>query len=156
MAVPKIFICGIGNKLKGDDGVGPHVIEKLKEKELPENITVEDFGISGFKTALEIGNYDKVIFVDAVQRGEKPGSLYKSELNREEFLENPSLASCSVSLHESDLEKILSSAASLHSFPHTVVVIGCEPEDLSTGLGLSQSVKKSVDTIVEMVLEEID
>lgn len=151
----KVFICGIGNRLKRDDGFGPYVIDKLKERKLPENITVEDFGISGFKTAIEIGNYDKVIFVDAVQSGEKPGALYRSRLNKEEFSKNPNLAACSVSLHESDLEKILASAASIDSYPDDVIIIGCEPEDLSAGLGLSDKVNESVDKTIEMVLEEI-
>lgn len=153
--LPKIFICGIGNRLKRDDGIGSYVIQELKKRELPENITMEDFGISGFKTALEIGNYDKVIFVDAIQSGKKPGELYKSTLNREEFLERPSLSSCSVSLHESDLEKILSSAAVINTYPKEVVIIGCEPKDLSQGLELSDEIKKGVSKIIDLILEEI-
>ena len=156
MTKQKVFVCGIGNKLKRDDGLGSFVVEKLKKRELPANVTVEDFGISGFKTALEIGNYDKVIFIDAVQKGRNPGEIYTSTLKREEFLESQSLDSRSVSVHESDLEKILASAAAIHVYPDEGLIIGCEPEDLSVGLGLSEKVEKSVDKIVEMVINQIN
>lgn len=155
MPLPKILICGIGNKLKKDDGLGPCIIQELEKKVLPSNITLSDFGTSAFKTALEIGNYDKVIFVDAIQSGKQPGEICKISLGKEDFIQSASLSSFSVSFHESDLEKILTTATLIKSYPPKAVVIGCEPEDLSHGLGLSNTVEKAISKICDLILDEI-
>ncbi len=155
MPLPRILICGIGNRLKKDDGIGPYLIEELEKRVLPPNVSFMDFGISGFKTALEIGKYDKVIFVDAIQRGEQPGQIYRITLSKEDLWQSSSLSSFTISLHESDLERILATAALIDNYPKEVVILGCEPKDLSFGLSLSQEVKKQVSKIIDLILDEI-
>ena len=155
MSLPRILICGVGNKLKKDDGLGPYIIEELEKQVLPENVSLLDFGTSGFKTALEIGKYHKVIFVDAIQLGNQPGQIYKTTLSKQDLSENPSLSSFTISLHESDLEKILTTASLIGNYPKEVVVLGCEPEDLSFGLGLSGKVENAVSKIIDLILKEI-
>ena len=155
LPLPRILICGIGNSLKKDDGIGPYVTEELEKRVLPPNVSLMDFGTSGFKAALEIGNYDKVIFVDAIQRGKQSGQVYRITLSKEDLLQSPSLTSFTVSLHESDLERILATAALIDNYPKEVVVIGCEPKDLSFGLSLSKEVKKAVSKIIDLILDEI-
>lgn len=115
-----------------------------------------DFGISGFKAALEIGNYDKVIVVDSVKAGKQPGQVYRIALSKEDLLHSPSLSSFTVSLHESDLERILATAALIDSYPKEVVIIGCEPKDLSFDLNLSKEVKGAISQIIDLILDEIE
>lgn len=155
MISTSILVCGIGNTLKRDDGLGPYMIRELEQKRLPVNVTLADFGISGFKTALEIGRYDKVIFIDAMQTGMKPGEVIKTTITEQDLTGSESLSSFSVSLHESDLQKILTSASLINNYPKEVVVVGCEAQDLSVGLGLSEQVRKAADAIIDLVLEEI-
>jgi len=154
-SLPKILICGVGNRLKRDDGTGPHVVDQLQDQELPANVTLLDFGISAFKTALHIGEYDKVIFVDAIQSGNEPGHVYKNTICRDDLSESPSLGAFGLSLHESDLEQILATASMLDSYPKEVVLVGCEPDDLELGLGLSESVEKAVGEIIKLLLSDI-
>lgn len=155
LSLSRILICGVGNKLKKDDGLGPYIIEELEKQVLPANVSLLDFGTSGFKTALEIGKYHKVIFVDAIQLGNQPGQIYKTTLSKQDLLESPSLSSFAISLHEGDLEKILTTATLIGNYPKEVVVLGCEPEDLSFGLGLSRKVEKAVSKIIDLILKEI-
>lgn len=155
MPLPKILVCGIGNTLKKDDGIGPYVIEALGKRVLPANVSLSDFGTSGFKAALEIGEYHKVIVVDAIQLGNKPGRIYKIPLSKQDFLESSSLGSFTISLHESGLEKILIIATLTNNYPKEVIVLGCEPEDLSFGLGLSGEVEKAVNRLIDLILNEI-
>jgi hydrogenase maturation protease len=150
----KILICGLGNKLKGDDGIGPFVVEELERRALPPDVDLIDFGTSGFKCALEIGRYDKVIFIDAIEAGEQPGQIHRIRLKKEDLLDSPSLSSFAISLHESDLEKILATAALLNNYPREVVVIGCEPKDISFGLDLSREAKQAINKIIALALEE--
>ncbi len=155
MPPQRILICGLGNKLKRDDGIGPFVIEELEKRALPENISLIDFGTSGFKTALEIGSYDRVIFIDAIKRDKQPGQVYRTTLSKEDLVNSPSLASFAISLHESDLERILATAALMDNYPREVIILGCEPKDLSFGLSLSREVKKAASKIIDLALNEI-
>jgi hydrogenase maturation protease len=148
----KILVCGIGNRLKSDDGLGSYVIEKLSELTLPANVTLRDFGNAGIACVLEIGDYDKVIFIDAIKQGKEAGKVYRIIPKKETFkTENFSV----FSLHEYDLNKILQTANSINSFPKEVVILGCEPKDLSFGLDLSWEVKIAVDKIIDLILKEI-
>jgi len=149
------LICGLGNPLKLDDGIGPSVITELEKRELPEDVELADFGISGFKCALGIADYDKVVFVDAIQMGREPGKIYRVALTEQELLDSPSLNSFTFSLHESDLEMILATAALLGNYPKEVVIIGCEPKDAGYGVGLSPEVERAREDIIQFVLKEI-
>ena len=150
----KILICGLGNPLKHDDGLGPSVIAELEKQAISDDICLRDFGTSGFKCALEIGGYDRVVFVDAVQTGKKPGQIYRIELSREDLLDSPSLSSFAFSLHESDLERVLATAALLDGYPGEVVIIGCKPKETTFGVGLSPEVEKAMKRVIELVLAE--
>jgi len=140
--------------LKCDDGLGPSIIAELEKRALPDNVSLIDFGISGFKCALGIVDYDKVVFVDAVQTGKQPGQIYKINLSKQDLLNSPSLSSFAVSLHESDMERILTTAALLDGYPQEVVIIGCEPADTTFRVGLSEEIEKAVPTIIDLILEE--
>ncbi len=72
----KVVIIGVGNILRGDDGLGPKFIELLKDfasdkfipidaGEVPENYTGKILKLSP----------DVVLFVDAVEIGESPGTV---------------------------------------------------------------------------------
>jgi hydrogenase maturation protease len=152
----KILICGVGNKLKKDDGLGPYIIEKLEHEKLPENVELADFGISGFKCALNLEGYDKVVFVDAISLpGFVPGRLHCLRLSKEDVMASPNLSSFSVSLHETDLERILATAAVLNIYPPQVVIIGCQPQDTSVNLGLTAEVEKAVPQIIDLIMAEL-
>jgi hydrogenase maturation protease len=151
----KILICGLGNQLKHDDGLGPCVIAELEKQTIPEDVCLRDFGTSGFKCALEIGGYERVVFVDAVQTGKEPGQIYRINLPKEDLLDRPSLSSFAFSLHESDLERVLATAALLDSYPGEVIIIGCEPKETTFGIGLSPEVEKAMKRVIELVLAEV-
>ena len=155
MADKKILICGIGNKLRKDDGVGPYIIEVLEKHALPEHVQCIDAGVSAFKTALLIGKYWKAIFIDAIEKHNPAGHVYRIPIPMEDFKHAHSQTPVVFSFHESNLENILSTAISLQSYPKEVVVTGCEPKTTSSVLGFSQEVKKSVNTIINLIYKEI-
>ena len=70
----------MGNIFLGDDGFGVEVALSLSKRQLPEGVTVKDFGIRGFDLAYALLDpWDLVIIVDALPRGEAPGTLYVVE-----------------------------------------------------------------------------
>jgi hydrogenase maturation protease len=131
------------------------VVDELQKRSLPANVLLADFGTSAFRTALEIGEYDKVVFVDAIRLGERPGHVHRGVMGRDDLARSSPLTSFAFSLHESDLDGILATAASINGLPEEVVVVGCEPGDVSLGLGLSNEVEGAIAEIVNLVLEEI-
>ena len=152
----RTLICGVGNKLKRDDGLGPFVIEQLEDTPMPEGVDVVDYGISGFKCALKLEGYDKVVFVDAISLpGFEPGRLHRLKITKEKLMKSPKLSDFSLSMHETDLERIMATAAVLNIYPDEVVIIGCEPFDTAVGLGLTKSVEAAVPKIIELVLKEL-
>jgi hydrogenase maturation protease len=152
----KTLICGLGSKLQGDDGLGPYVIEELEKEDQPEGVALADYGISGFKCALNLARYDRVIFVDAVSLpGRVPGTLHRLHIPREKLSGRPTLGDVGISMHETDLPRILATAAALGTAPQEIIVIGCQPADTRVRLGLSPRVEKAVPAIIEMVKAEL-
>jgi hydrogenase maturation protease len=150
-----ILVCGIGSKLQGDDGLGPYVIEELEKRGGIEGAQLADYGISGFKCALNLKGYSKVIFIDAISLpGYEPGRLHIFRIPREKVSGHPMLSDANLSMHETDLPRILASAAVMDTYPDQAVVIGCQPADTSVKLGLSPEVKKAVPVILKAVLKE--
>jgi hydrogenase maturation protease len=76
----RILVAGVGNIFLGDDGFGVEVALALSNRPLPESVKVKDFGIRGFDLAYALLDpWDAVIIVDALPRGEAPGTLYVVE-----------------------------------------------------------------------------
>ena len=152
----RILVCGVGNKLKRDDGLGPFVIEQLETRVIPPGVELADYGISGFKCALKLEGYQKVVFVDAISLpGSAPGRLHRLKINKDKLLKSPKLSDFSVSMHETDLERIMATAAVLNIYPDEVIIIGCEPSDTAVGLGFSKPVEAAVPKIIDLVLQEL-
>ena len=72
-----ILILGIGNILLKDEGVGVHVVRRMKEMSFPKNVELLDGGTAGFDLVDFIGGYRKLIVIDAVNGGERPGTIYR-------------------------------------------------------------------------------
>jgi len=152
----KILICGLGSKLQGDDGLGPYVIEELEKKGAPDGVDLADYGISGFKCALYLENYERVIFVDAVELpGHEPGDIHRLRIPREKLGGLPTLGEIGISMHETDLPRILATAAALGTAPAEIVVIGIQPVDTSVRFGLSPKVAQAVPQIINLIEAEL-
>ena len=76
----KVFVLGIGNAMRGDDGAGSLCSEDLAEKLSPEvesvfrSVTAHDVP-ENFTGVIRAFGPDLVIVVDAVLAGEAPGSV---------------------------------------------------------------------------------
>ncbi len=78
----RTLILGCGNILFGDDGFGPAVIEHLlSHYDIPEDIYVMDVGTGVrkllFTLALSPGNTQRIILIDSVDKGRKPGEIFE-------------------------------------------------------------------------------
>lgn len=151
MQQKRILVLGVGNVLLRDEGVGVRIIEKLHaEYRFSPNVELMDGGTLGLRLLDPIANSDTVIVVDAVQNGQKPGTLYRldvDELNKRVTFKN--------SLHQLDMLETLAYAEVLGNRPEAVIV-GVEPADISPwGTELTEVVQGCVQELCRRVLEEI-
>jgi hydrogenase maturation protease len=149
----RVLVAGIGNVFFADDGFGVAVAQRLQERELPRGVDVVDFGIRGMDLVFALGEgYDVALFVDAVPRGEEPGTVFLIEPQLGESDEPVMLDA-----HGMDPVKVLTLAGQLGPVPERILVVGCEPLTGVSGdqeelVGeLSDPVRAAVDVAVEMV-----
>lgn len=74
----KTLILGLGNPIRGDDGVGIRVAEELKKQIKDENVEVKEGSVGGLGILGLIQGYDKVIVVDSIRTKEgRLGQIHK-------------------------------------------------------------------------------
>lgn len=144
----KILIIGIGNLLCRDEGIGVHVIERMKALELPDHVELLDIGTSTMDLISYLDGVKKLIVIDAMKAGGIPGTIYKCR--PEDLLPTEDGP---ISLHEIGLIETLDMVKKKGLEMHTVI-FGVEPKVLDWGMELSDEVKSKIPAIIEAVLKE--
>lgn len=151
----RILVAGIGNIFKGDDAFGVEVAQRLARRPLPAGVKVVDFGIRGIDlTYALLDGYPFVVLVDAVQRGEPPGtvSLIEPEWSADE---KPDPLDLAIAPHDLDPAKVLRLVKALGGRCDRLVLVGCEPatfgDEEEGAMGLSPPVAAAVDEAVKAI-----
>lgn len=147
----RILIIGIGNILKGDDGLGVRVAEILSQRELPAGVVVEEVGTPGLDLINRFEGWQKVILVDAVKMGAQPGTWKRFSPQDVRLIAIGNV----LSLHEPDLASVLELAQAMNMLPDEIVIYGVEPQNLTFMAPLSSPVEAIMNTIAEQILSEI-
>ncbi|MGI8863959.1 MAG: hydrogenase maturation protease [Solirubrobacteraceae bacterium] len=153
----QILVAGIGNAWMRDDGFGGEVAKLLESRELPDGVQVMDFGSGGLDLAYEVmRGYDALILIDVSRQGEKPGTLYVMEADRDDVdgqVEDGQM----LDPHGMDPETVLRFVKYVGGWPGRVFVVACEPEIVEdVGFGLSDAVSGSLGRAADVVLETIE
>jgi hydrogenase maturation protease len=156
-ALRSILIAGVGNSWLRDDGFGGEVARRLQEAELPPGVSVMDAGTGGLDLAYEVmRGYDALVVIDVSPQGGEPGTLYVMEPDEEAVpggIEDGDV----INPHAMDPQTVLRFVKSVGAWPGRVVVIACEPAQVSEmGWGLSERVQDAVGRAVALVLETVD
>ena len=155
---PWLLVAGIGNVFLADDGFGVAVADRLARSDVPPGVHIEDYGIRGMDLAYAMADYEVVVLVDAVPRGEPPGTLYVIEPEVES--ERPAAPDA----HGMDPVQVLALARALGGELPRVLVVGCEPAVRMSGAeeevvaDLSEPVRAAIDgavSLVESLIEDL-
>lgn len=146
----KVVVLGVGNLLLTDEGVGVHLIQKLREMEIGEGVELVDGGTSLLDFIPQREDVSKLIIVDAIKLGGKPGTTYKIYVD-DSLLKG---AKGMISLHQLGVVETLAIAQKMGKLPHTVI-IGIEPKEIGYGLELSQEIEREMGKMVNLILEEV-
>jgi hydrogenase maturation protease len=157
----RLLIAGVGNIFLGDDGFGVEVVGRLTKLDLPDWVTVADYGISGMHLAYDLASgVHTAILVDAMPRGDEPGTVYVVEPDRQAagVADRATKAGPAAFFdgHGMQPDVVLGMLDTLGASVEKVLIVGCEPASIDYGIGLSEPVTAAVDGAVQTVLDLID
>jgi len=137
----KVSIVGIGNRLRGDDGVGPEIIKRV-ENPLP-SLLLFDVGEApeNYLGKIVRQKPDAIVFIDAVDFDAPPGTIKVMETDD---IRNESLSTHNVSLNL--VAKYLQRETSADVF-----LLGIQPETTEFGREISRPVREGLEKIVKML-----
>jgi hydrogenase maturation protease len=136
-----ILIAGLGNILMRDDGAGVHVIREILGHPIAHTKAIE-IGCAVFDSLHELEKAEKILFIDAMEAGGPPGSVYLCDMSEiDGNIEKGSLHHLSV---------INAMQIFLQGKTSTIKLIGIEPEIIDYGLELSYSVLRAVPKACEI------
>ncbi|HTL31220.1 MAG TPA: hydrogenase maturation protease [Tepidisphaeraceae bacterium] len=152
---PRILIACIGNIFLGDDAFGVHVAKKLQGVTFPPNVRVTDFGIRGIDlTYALLDSCDIAILVDAVPRGEAPGTVYVIEPDVSDGAGIP-ITPDLLEAHSMNPVKMLRAVSAMGGQVKRVLLLGCEPTpmdpDIDMSGDLSAPVAAAIDPAVKLL-----
>lgn len=150
------MVLGIGNPLRGDDGVGIRVLEMLKVSVLPKDILLLEAGVPGFGLVTHLQEWSEsgggqVTLVDAVCMGETPGVWRRFTPEEVRLI----ASSESLSLHQIDVANSLALADAVGVLPKNIVIYGIEPACIDWKMGISTQVSACLPDLVQNILSEL-
>lgn len=145
------LILGVGNILLGDEGIGIRVVEELENRfSFPEEIMLLDGGTAGIELLRYIEGRDLLIVIDAMRAGLAPGTVFKVEGDdvAKRFMTK-------ISPHQIGLSDLLAAGILTDQIPKQILLFGVEPEQLETGIALSDCVEASLEKIIGAIFDEL-
>jgi hydrogenase maturation protease len=145
------LILGLGNPLMADDGAGIQVAELLRQEPLPAEVEIQDGGTAGLGLVPQLANYRRVILIDCVRFGGRPGDWRRFALQETELLGKAG----TLSLHHASLRDALLLAEALEMLPPEVIIYGVQPERVEWDHPMSSDVAAALPLIAQAVLDEV-
>jgi hydrogenase 3 maturation protease len=140
----KVLILGIGNVIKGDDGAGPAVCEKLKTVKIRAEVIDVGTVPENYIGPIIKRSPENLLIVDATDFGATPGSIRMFEtgdLNSYAFTTHTLSPHLFVDMIHKEIDV-------------EVYLIGIQPRQVELGQSLSEDVKRGVDVLCRC-LEEV-
>ncbi|MFO7966812.1 MAG: hydrogenase maturation protease [Archaeoglobaceae archaeon] len=136
-----ILVLGLGNPVLSDDAIGLRVVEALQNREL-DGVDARE-GSSDLDIFEGLTSYEYVIFVDAVESGGEPGTVYEASLSQIE----PKL-----STHNFDLN-LVKYLESVEGGGPQVILLAVEAGDIQT---ISEKCTPEVEEAISKILNTVE
>jgi hydrogenase maturation protease len=147
-----IAIVGVGNLLLSDDGVGIHVVRRLRSDSRIGSIArVIDGGTVGTDLLAEVCGCEKLLIVDAVDAGQPPGTTMWMDFSGPDPQQIDSR-----NAHQSGIPGLLDDLRLLGQAPRQVVLIGVQPATIGLGTQLSPAVAGALPAVFAEVERQLD
>ncbi|MCU4717512.1 hydrogenase maturation protease [Halapricum hydrolyticum] len=143
-------VIALGNPLRGDDGIGNVLLDRLRERGLPADVEFRDLGDGGFDVLHALADADRAVIVDAVRFGGEPGECAVFEPD------DVAAVVESRGSHDSDLFELLDLAAAREEAPERVVIFGVQPGGMRAGERLSDPVETALPDLTDALVEVVE
>lgn len=138
----KTVIVGIGNTMKGDDGLGPELVKRLNDK-------IKAFCIdAGVTPENHVGKIaaekpDTVMLIDAAHLNKKPGAYG--------ILDSRDISRSGLTTHDISPSMFIEYLKAQTGA--AIFLLGVQPGDISFGARISERVAKAIDKIEKLIME---
>jgi len=121
------LVLGVGNILWADEGFGVRCVEAFEQRFAPcEALTLADGGTQGLYLMDLLRDHDPVVIFDAVDFGDRPGTLRLVEDD-----DIPAFVGAhKMSLHQAGLQDVIACAKLLGGCAANMLLIGVQPVEL--------------------------
>jgi hydrogenase maturation protease len=149
---PALLVVGVGNPLRGDDGVGLEVARRVRSRARGDGFEVRE--LTGDPTELLdvwLG-LEAVVVVDTMRSGARPGAIRRLDAS-----DGPLPAqqrNGPTSTHAAGLAETIELARALGRLPARLIVYAVEGRRYDAGAGLSDELEAIVPALVDRVLGE--
>ena len=142
-------IIGVGNVMRGDDGVGILAVRRLRER-LPEARIVESSG--DFADILDVmEGEDGLILIDAMRCPAAPGTVHRIDGHAGQFPTNLFRTSS----HAVGVAEAMELARALGRLPGHLVFYGIAGAQFAPGDSISAAVRRGLTEVVARVVDEV-
>jgi hydrogenase maturation protease len=140
----RVCLVGIGNPDRGDDGFGARLAEAVRTLGYPDVIVAERTP-ERYMTQLSRGDFQTVLFLDAVEMGAAPGGVVLLE-GREIVARYPQVSTHKLSLGA--LARLIETES-----PTRVFLLGVQPQSVDDASGLSEPVRTTLEVLRDLLAE---
>jgi len=146
-----LTVIGVGSRLRGDDAIGPMLIDALSDQ-TDSQIELVDAGSDALGILEYFQGRDHVLVVDACKMDREAGSVEIIDPAQIGLV----LKDDPVSLHGLGLAEAIRMGESLNMLPENLKIIGIEPESIQFNGSLSAPVQGALKMAVEIVHTELN
>ncbi len=142
-------VIGVGSPVMGDDGLGLHVLERLEQEWVLEDVALIDGGTWGMKLLPDIEDADRLMFLDAINtQRHPPGTVLVLEKDEIPLVTDHN----KLSPHQVGLQEVMAISEFRGTLPGHTCAIGVVPAVIDIATELSPVVAASVDACIEQVI----
>lgn len=146
------LIVGVGNRLMGDEGIGPHIIDNLLRLDMPGDVLCLDCGCDLLNLVSYMDRPRKIVVIDAIRAGARPGRIHRFDFSDFESIQTRTKSAHQ--LQTADALRLLKQVCPCLA-DCEITVIGVEPKAIGLGTELSKEVTESIAILTRLVLAEI-
>jgi hydrogenase maturation protease len=151
----RVVVIGIGNIILGDEGVGVHILNRLRLEKLPEEVELIEGAVGGIALLNFIKGAERALFIDAVA-GVRPGRIHR--FTEDDLDQKIKTLLHPMSLHDIGLAETIKIGKTLYpdEMPKEIVIYGVEITQLETySTELSKKISTTVDKVVKLIVDEL-
>ena len=144
-----VIVIGVGNEYRTDDALGVLVARELKRRS-PGGVRILENSGEGASLIHAWEGGSEVYLVDAIKSGRPAGTVHRLDVTHRKVPRAFKLRSS----HAFGVPEAIETARTLGELPSKVILFGIEAETFDQGVGLSDTVLRSVPNLLLLIEAE--